>query len=602
MSSADGKRHVLVRTLAYLKPYWGLLVVSALCSMVVGAMDGAFAYLVAPVLKKIFAGKDTGIFLLVPIGVVALFVVRGSCRYAYDVTIKLAGQKAVQDIRNDFYRYTIQQDMAFYNIQTTGDLMSRMTNDITTMQEGMGQVVTGLFRDLISLFALLGVIFYRNWQLAMICFIVFPLTIYPAQLIGKKIKNAARRSLDVMGGLGTTIQETFSGIKVIKAFGLENRSITNFIEVNENYLKQFQRFIKYSSLATPVTEMVISVGVAAVIYFGGSQVLSGRMSPSELFSFITAMIMLFTPVKKLQGSYNVIQRSAGAAERIFQTMDAQRHILDPIDGIVIERATGRIEFRHMSFSYGDEPILNDISLNICPGQMVALVGPSGSGKTTLAALLMRFYDVQEGEVLLDGYDLRQLRISSLNRQFALVDQETTLFNDTIANNIRYGKADATDQEVLTAAKAAFAHDFIMELPEGYATRIGDRGTRLSGGQRQRLCIARALLKDAPILILDEATSALDTESEKMVQQALNNLMQNRTTIVIAHRLSTVIHADVIVVLEKGRIVELGSHADLVEGSGLYSRLHGLQFCDQPEPDKDSEPQVEEVVCDRHYRS
>jgi len=573
---------VLKRTLRYFLPYWWLLVLSALFSLVVGAMDGAFAYLVEPVLQRIFAGKDTTIFLLVPVGIVILFLVRGVSRYIYDATIKLAGQKAIQDIRNDFFRLTTRQDMAFYNRQATGDLMSRMTNDISTMQEGMGQVVTGLFRDLISLVALLGVIFYRNWQLATISFIVFPLTIYPAQLIGKKIKNAARRSLDVMGGLGTTIQETFSGIKVIKAFGLEQQISERFEQENHNFLQQFKRYIKYSSLATPVTEMIVSLGVAAVIYVGGSQVMAGRMTPAELFSFIAAMIMLFTPVKKLQSSYNVMQRSAGAAERVFQTMDAQRSIVDKPEALELGRASGRVEFQKVSFRYGDEPVLQGVSLLVAPGQMVALVGPSGSGKSTMAALLMRFYDVEQGGILLDGHDLRDISLTSLNRQFALVDQETTLFNDTIANNIRYGRPDASDAEVEAAARAAFADDFIQQLPEGYATNIGDRGARLSGGQRQRLCIARALIKDAPILILDEATSALDTESEKMVQQALENLMRNRTTFVIAHRLSTVQNADLIVVLEKGSILEVGSHADLVAGSGLYSRLHALQFSDQPE--------------------
>ncbi len=580
MSSAEGKRHVLVRTLAYLKPYWGLLVVSALCSMVVGAMDGAFAYLVAPVLKKIFAGKDTGIFLLVPIGVVALFVVRGICRFSYDTTIKLAGQKAIQDIRNDLYSSTILKDMAFFNRQATGELMSRMTNDIGMMQEGMANVVTGLFRNLISFASLLGVVFYRNWQLAIFCFLVLPATVYPAQLIGKKIKTAARRSLEVMGGIGSILQETFSGIKVIKAFGMESRVIRRFRDENAAFLGQYRKFIKYESLAMPVSEMITSLGVAAVVWLGGSQVLAGRMNPSELFSFITAMIMLFNPLKQLQGSYNVLQRSAGGAERVFQLMDEQRLISDRDGATSLERATGRVEIQQISFSYGNEAVLQDVSLTVTPGHMVALVGPSGSGKTTLAALLMRFYDVNSGAILVDGHDLRSVTLESLNRQFALVDQETTLFNDTIANNIRYGKVDASDDEVIAAARAAFAHDFIMELPEGYTTNIGDRGVRLSGGQRQRICIARALLKNAPILILDEATSALDTESEKMVQKALDNLMLNRTTFVIAHRLSTVMHADRIVVLEKGKIVEVGAHADLVEGSGLYSRLHALQFADQ----------------------
>ena len=571
---------VLKRTLTYFLPYWWLMLLSALCSLVVGAMDGAFAYLVEPVLKKIFAGKDANIFLLVPIGIIVLFAVRGVCRYVYDASIKLAGQKAIQDIRNDLYHSTIKQDMAFFHRKATGDLMSCMTNDITTMQEGMSQVVTGLFRDLISFAALLGVIFYRNWELAIITFVVIPLTAYPAQLIGKKIKTSARRSLDVMGGIGIILQESFSGIKVIKAFGLEQLADKRFRQKNSEYLHQLKRYIKYSSLATPISEMITSLGIATVVYIGGNQVLSGRMSASEFFSFIAAMIMLYTPLKKLQTSYNIVQRSAGASERVFKLLDEKPTITNTNTSTAINRSNGQVEFRDVSFGYNDDPILKNISINAASNQMIALVGPSGGGKTTFIALLMRLYDVNQGQILLDGKDIRHITLESLNQQFALVDQETTLFNDTIANNIRYGKPGASQEEVEAAAATAFAHDFIVQLPEGYETNIGDRGIRLSGGQRQRICIARALLKNAPILILDEATSALDTESEQMVQKALDNLMANRTTFVIAHRLSTVLHADRILVLEDGRIVESGSHEELLKNSGLYSRLHSLQFSER----------------------
>ncbi len=571
---------ILKRTFAYFVPYWKLIALSAICSAIVGGMDGAFAWLIEPVLKKIFSGKDTGIFVMIPFGIVALFAIRGVARFTYDVTIKLAGQKAVQDLSNEIYASTVRQDMAFFNRKSTGELMSHATNDLSTMQQGIANVLVGLFRDVLSAFSLLGVIFYRNWQLAIFTFVVIPLTAYPAQLIGKKIKNASGRSLSIMGGMTAILQETFSGIKVIKAFGLERLATERFRTANLQYLHQFQKFIKYESLAMPVSETIISFGIAGVVYFGGSQVMSGRMTASEFFSFIAAMVMVFTPIKKLQSSYNSLQRSAGAAERVFKLLDEKRSIVERPGAVTFQRSSGMVEFRDASFSYGDEPVLKHVSLTARTNQMIALVGPSGGGKSTLVSLLPRFYDVTGGAILIDGHDIRDISLDSLVAQIALVDQETTLFHESIANNIRYGKPDATMDEVIEAATAAFAHDFIMQLPQGYDTSIGDRGVRLSGGQRQRICIARALLKNAPILILDEATSALDTESEQMVQKALDNLMMNRTTFVIAHRLSTVLHADNIIVLEGGRIVEQGRHDELIVNDGLYNRLHSLQFSDQ----------------------
>ncbi len=565
------------RTLGYFKPYWKLLLLSAICSAVVGGMDAGIIALTKNVLEKILAAKNTGIFLLIPPGIILLFVFRGVTRFTYDTSIKLAGQKAIQDIRNDMYASNIRLDLAFFNRNAAGELMSRMTNDIGTMQDGIANIVTGLFRDLVSVIALLGYLFYLNWKLALLSFVAIPTTAYSARLIGKKIKNASGRSLNVMGGITAILQETYSGIKVIKAFGLESRAIDRFRAANLEYFRQISRFIKYESLATPVSEVIISFGIAAVIYFGGSQVMSGHMTSYDLIAFIGSMVMLSRPVNKLQGSYSMLQRSAGAAERVFQLLDEKRNIVDRPNAVQIDRSSGMVEFRNIAFSYGEEPILQDISLSASSNQMVALVGPSGGGKSTLVSLLPRFYDVTAGTIQIDGHDIRDITLSSLTRQIALVDQETTLFNESIANNIRYGKPGATLDEVIEAAKTAFAHDFIIQLPKGYDTSIGDRGVRLSGGQRQRICIARALLKNAPILILDEATSALDTESEQMVQQALDNLMVNRTTFVIAHRLSTVLHADSIVVLEKGSIVETGSHEELLRNNGLYARLYSMQF-------------------------
>lgn len=577
------------RIMQYSKPYWVRIVVAVTASAATGAMDGAFAYLVEPLLKKIFATKDLTIFALLPIGVILIFLVRASCRFLNDYFLRTAGELAVRDIRNDIYKNSIGLDLKYYDTNTTGGMMSRVVSDVGGMQNGIANVVTNIFRDGISAISLLGVLFYRNWMLALIAFIAIPLSAYSAQIIGKRIKKLANQGQLKMADLSSHLQETFSGIKVIKAFGLEERSTQQFKDVSAEYYNLTRKSIKYSSISAPTTEMITSLGIAAVIWAGGNMVLKGGMSSAEFFSFITAMILLYKPLKSLNNAYNNVQSSLGAAIRVFEIIDKRPEIADAPEALSLDVYKGTVELRDVSFCYNDEYVLHNVSLRAERNQIVALVGPSGGGKTTLVSLIPRFYDVNEGGIFIDGHDIRNVTKKSLVNLIALVDQETTLFNDTLANNIRYGKFDATDEEVQKAAIDAFAHEFILQMTDGYNTRIGDRGVRLSGGQRQRICIARALLKNAPILILDEATSALDTESEKMVQKALDNLMANRTTFVIAHRLSTVLHADQIIVLEAGYIIEQGNHAQLLKNGGLYSRLCSLQFSDRDNAGLSTEP-------------
>lgn len=568
---------LFARVLRYSKPYGWRIAVSIIATLGVAGMDGAIAYMVKPVLERIFSEKDMGIFIILPLGVIAVFVVRSICRFVYEYFIQTSGQLAIQDIREELYRKHMGMSMRFFNNNPTGNLMSRILNDVSVMQEGVANIVTGLLREGFTALGLLGVVFYRNWQLAIISLIAIPATVYPAQKIGKRIKKLSSQSLGKMGIISHILQETFSGIKVIKAFGLEEREVDKFSRFNREFYHIIRKTIKYGAMSTPVMEVITSFGIAAVIWSGGRLVMQGTMTGAEFFSFMAAMFMLYSPVKKLLGTYNVIQRSVGAAERVFAILDQKPDIHDGPDAKGLLRAEGNVEFRNVSFCYNEEYVLRNVTLSARAGEVIALVGPSGGGKTTLVSLIPRFYDVSSGGVYIDGLDIRDVKLKDLMQQIALVDQETILFNDTIENNIKYGKPEADRKEIEAAAKAAFAHEFITELPEGYGTNIGDRGVRVSGGQRQRICIARAILKNAPILILDEATSALDTESEQMVQKALNNLMTSRTTFVIAHRLSTILHADRIVVIDKGEIFESGTHHELLENGGLYKKLYEMQF-------------------------
>jgi len=584
------------RLIGYTLPYKKLIGISLVGAVGVAASDSAIAFSVGKVLKKVFsedshaisinlgpflntafAVDSLSIFRLLLFALIALFVFRGACRFVQQFCITYAGQLGVQNIRNEIYLRNMRLSLRFFNNHPTGVLMARVLNDVSMMQNGLSEILMSVFRDSLTALGLLGLVFYLDWKLAIITLVVVPLMIFPTKIIGRHIKRLAKLGLERISDISCILQETFSGIKVIKAFGLEEREVDKFKSANLKFLNFARKTLKYEAMHTPIMEIITSFGIAGVIWFGGSHVLSGEMTADAFISFVVAMGMIYSPIKKLLNVYSIVQRSLGAAERVFDIIDEKPEITDIPDALSLERARGEVEFRDVSFSYNNEPILVQVNLSAKKGEVIALVGPSGAGKTTLVSLLPRFYDVGSGSIRIDGIDIRELKHFDLLQQIALVDQETILFNETIANNIKYGKTDATDEEVERAARAAYAHDFISEMPDVYQTNIGDRGVRLSGGQKQRLCIARAILKNAPILILDEATSALDTESEQMVQQAINNLMSNRTTFVIAHRLSTILHADTIVVLDKGAVVEQGSHHQLLEAGGLYKKLYTMQF-------------------------
>jgi subfamily B ATP-binding cassette protein MsbA len=573
----NSNRKIYARLLAYATPYKGRIALSMLASVGVAGSDAAVAKLVEPFIDRIIVQGDFALAQLVPFFVVALAAFKGFSRYIQAYFINTAGQLAIQDIRNRMFEHALGLSMRFYVKNSSGALMSRILNDVNVVQSTLSNVLVTLVKETLLLLALIGVAFYTDWKMALMAFVVIPLTALPASGIGKRIKRFSKRGQGAMGDLTSALEQAFSGIKVIKSFATEPKEGEDFRRKNLTYYRLVRKTLKYAAASSPIVELLSSFGAAAALWYGLDRVMSGAMTQGQLFSVLTAITLMYAPLKNLVKVNNVVQTALGAAERMFEVVDEAPEIADRPDAIALQRSAGAVDFEQVTFSYDDEPVLEAFSASIKAGEVVALVGPSGAGKTTVIGLLNRFYDPVSGVIRIDGHDIRNLTQQSLHENLALVDQETFLFNDTIRGNIRYGRPDASEEEVASAARKAYADDFIRQLPEGYDTLIGDRGVRLSGGQRQRLCIARALLRDAPILLLDEATSALDTESEAMVQQALGNLMRDRTTIVIAHRLSTVIHADRILVLRDGRICQSGTHRQLLEQGGLYRRLYDMQF-------------------------
>ena len=572
-------KEIYLRLLGYSRPYLWRIVLSLIFSLVVAGSDVAYINLIEPLVDKIIAAGNRDLAYLVPIVIIGLAITKGIGRFYQEYYIKTAGQLVVQDLRNGLFSQSMHLSMGFHVNEAPGRLTSVVLNDVGVLQSSAADVLVDGVRESVTLVGLVVLAFYKDWRLASVAFTVLPICVIPATQLGRRIRNNTKKSLKSMGFLTGTLQEAFSGIKVIKAFGREETQIKKFKVENKQFYRFLRKAIKYNSLTSPAVEILAALGGGGVVWYGVHRVLSGDMTQGQLFSIVAAIMMMFTPVKRLTRVSNIMQKSVGAAEGVFSLLDEPRDVVDKVDAIEMPRVRGEVVFDNVTFSYGDEPVLTGFSLHANPGEVIALVGPSGAGKSTAAGLMARFYDPQQGSITIDGYNLCDVTLDSLKKNLAFVDQETFLFSGSIQDNIRYGMLDADDQAVAEAARQAYADEFINKLPGGYDTTIGDRGIRLSGGQRQRLCVARALLKDAPILILDEATSALDTESEAMVQKALVNLMKNRTTLVIAHRLSTIMHADRIIVLDQGRVVETGTHQELLAQNGFYRNLYDMQFKD-----------------------
>ena len=569
--------NIYKRLVKLARPHVAKFILAMFCMLVVGGLTSALAFLVKPALDDIFMKKNMVMLKWIPVAVITIYLLKGLCNYVQIVLMSFIGQRVVADVRNQLYRAIQGQSMSFFTKHPTGILMSRITNDVNSMQGTVSEAVTSLLKDSFTLVCLIFVIFYRDWQLALVAMVIFPLTIYPIATFGRKMRSVATRTQVTMGTLTTLLQETISGARIVKAFGREDYEGSRFSRENENLLRLTLKAVSISAISSPFMEFLGGIGIAAIVFYGGYQVIQGVSTPGTFFSFLTALLMLYEPIKRLTNVNNTIQQGIAGAQRVFSIIDTVPEIQNKTGAVPLPAIWKAIEIRNVTFRYEDVPVLNRINLTVRAGEAVAFVGMSGGGKTTLVNLIPRFYDVSEGQILIDGLDVRDVTIESLRAQIGMVTQQTILFNDTVRNNIVYGDSGKTEADVIRAAKAANAHNFIMNLPQGYDTVIGEQGTKLSGGERQRISIARALLKDAPILILDEATSSLDTEAEIEVQEALENLMRGRTTLVIAHRLSTIRNADRIVVLVNGEIVEEGTHEALLESRGEYFRLYQMQF-------------------------
>jgi len=572
-----------LRIVQYIKPYvWPYFVLAMVCMLGYSATEGAMPFLVQWMMDDVFVKKNAEMLYFVPGAIIVIFVIRGALNFGQSYLSEYVGLNIVQDVRNQMMRHLQFMPLSFFSRHPSGTLISRIGSDATLLRSALTDSLTSFLKDTTSLIVLIVVAFIKDWFLASLAFVVFPASVLPVMRLSRKMKRFARRGQISTGTLTSYLQESIQGNRIVKAFGMEEYEIGRFMKENLYLFKQSLRVTRIRGIVSPTMELFAAFGIASVVWYGGSSVIAGTRTPGDFFAFMTAMFLMYQPFKSLTRTYTMLHQGLAGAERVFEILDEVPSIADKPGARAAVPFARAIEFDDVSFSYGGDPVLRHVNLTIRAGEMVALVGMSGAGKSTLADLIPRFYDVSSGRIMLDGVDIRDLKLESLRAQVGIVAQHTFLFDDTVRNNIAYGDPHRPMDDIVAAAKAANAHEFVSAMPQGYDSTVGEMGMQLSGGQRQRLAIARALLKDAPILILDEATSSLDSESERLVQDALEKLMTTRTTLVIAHRLSTIRNADRIVVLVDGAVAEEGTHEELLAHNGPYSRLYNLQLLESEE--------------------
>jgi subfamily B ATP-binding cassette protein MsbA len=565
----------------YLRPYRGRLLLAVLFMATYAAANSFMVWLLKPIMNGVFFDKDPSLLVIAPLALIATVVVKGIADYGQSVLTSNIGLRVIDNFQNEMFAHLMRADLAFFHNNSTGNLISKFTNDVNLLRAAVSNVLISIGRELLTLIGLMGVMLSTDWRLSLAVFIIFPIAVLPIIRIGRKIRRVSANTQAEIGNLATLLSETFQGARHVKAYGMEQYEQARAGKIIGAVFRQNFKAARVRAVGRPLMESLGVIGAAGIIYYGGSQVVHGHTTTGAFIAFLGAFIAAYQPMKALGSLNTFLQEGLGAADRVFAMLDIEPEITDREHAHTLVAKRGQIDFDRVSFSYGpDGHALHDVSLRVPAGKTVALVGPSGAGKSTILNLIPRFYDVKDGRILVDGMDVRDASLASLRANIALVSQEISLFDDTVRANIAYGRWGCSEDDIIEAAKRAAAHDFIVNLPEGYDTPVGEHGVKLSGGQRQRIAIARAMIKNAPILLLDEATSSLDTESERQVQAALAELMKGRTTLVIAHRLSTITAADLIYVIEEGRVTERGTNAELLARRGTYARLYALQFAEE----------------------